>query len=155
VDLCSRGVWKWGLVRGTKKRGTRDETDLFAVESSVAAAKQPPLLPPASPKPTPPPLSLYLPTSLYLGQASLDRFYIPTYLPVTNGGGGLGWVGTVTYLPTYLPTYPWKFQPVFLLARLQLLVFFFLGEIFLFVAKVAIIHRKMKKIVAWCGDHLG
>jgi hypothetical protein len=94
-----------------KKRGTRDETDLFAVERSVAAAKQPLLLPPASPKPTPP-LSTYLPTSLYLGQASLDRFYLHTYLPAQAvGWTGVGWEGThpPTYrpacLPTYLPTY--------------------------------------------------
>jgi hypothetical protein len=49
-----------------KRRGTRDETDLFAVEPSVAAVKQPLLLPPASPRPTPLSLSLSLSLSLYL-----------------------------------------------------------------------------------------
>jgi len=129
VDLCSRGVWKWGLVRGTKKRGTRDETDLFAVESSVAAAKQPPLLPPASPKPTPP-TSLSLPTYQSIPRPGLSGQVLHTYLPTCHKRWGWTGVGWDRHLPTYLPTYPWKFQPVFLLARLQLLVFFFLGEIF-------------------------
>ncbi len=71
-----------------------------------------------------------------------------TYLPAqTVGWAGVGWEGHLpTDLPAYVPTYPWKIQPVLLLARLQLVFFFFfLGKNFWFVAKVAIIHRKMKK----------
>ncbi len=98
----------------------------------------------------PPPI---LPPSLCTYQSiprpGLSGQVLHTYLPVTNGG--LGWAGLVweghlpTYLPTNLPSYlPLENSACASSGQVTTNVFFFWKN-FWFVAKMAIIHRKMKK----------